>query len=131
MAVDIPAHRLYHKANWDQFTQILRDSHINIPSEMTECKLDKMVNKLNHILDKALDKSNNGFSFVNIYWASFSTGLSSVLAVLVAGLLIAGCCYFRGHQQRQSRARHTELLHTIAFSTRHCYIKMCSVRLLD
>ena len=24
---------------------------------MTECKLDKMVNKLNHILDKALDKS--------------------------------------------------------------------------
>ena len=24
---------------------------------MTECKLDKMVNKLNHILDKALDKA--------------------------------------------------------------------------
>ena len=48
---------MYHKANWVQFTQILRDSHINIPNEMTECKLDKMVNKLNHILDKALDKS--------------------------------------------------------------------------
>ena len=57
MEIEIPAHRLYHKANWDQFTQILRDSYINIPSEMTECKLDKMVNKLNHILDKALDKS--------------------------------------------------------------------------
>ena len=57
MEIEIPAHRLYHKANWDQFTQILRDSHINIPSELTECKLDKMVNKLNHILDKALDKS--------------------------------------------------------------------------
>ena len=28
-----------------------------MPSEMTECKLDKMVNKLNHILNKALDKS--------------------------------------------------------------------------
>ena len=28
-----------------------------MPSEMTECKLDKMVNKLNHVLDKALDKS--------------------------------------------------------------------------
>ena len=24
---------------------------------MTECKLDKMVNKLNHILNKTLDKS--------------------------------------------------------------------------
>ena len=57
MEIEIPTHRMYHKANWDKFTQILRDSHINIPSEMTECKLDKMVNKLNHILDKALDKS--------------------------------------------------------------------------
>ena len=57
MKMEIPAHRLHHKANWDQFTQTLKGSHINIPSEMTECELDKMVNKLNHILDKALDKS--------------------------------------------------------------------------
>ena len=28
MAIEIPAHRLYHKANWDQFTQILRLSHV-------------------------------------------------------------------------------------------------------
>ena len=55
MEIEIPAHRLYQNANWDQFIQILRDSHINIPSEQTECKLDKMVNKLNHILNKALD----------------------------------------------------------------------------
>ena len=48
MEIEIPAHRMYHQANWDQFTQIIRDSYINIPSEMTECKLDKMVNKLNH-----------------------------------------------------------------------------------
>ena len=57
MEIEIPAHRLYHKANWDQFTQILRDSHINIPSELTECKLDKIVNKLNNTLNKALDNS--------------------------------------------------------------------------
>ena len=57
MEIEIPAHRMYHKANWDQFTQILRDSYINILSEMTECKLDKMVNKLNHVLEKALDKT--------------------------------------------------------------------------
>ena len=60
--------------------------------------------------DVQLDQSNNGFSFVNIHWASFSTGLSSVLAVVLAGLFIAGCCYFRGRRQRQSRARHTQLL---------------------
>ena len=57
ITIEIPAHRLYHKANWDKFTQLLADSHINIPSEITECKLDKMVHKLNHILNTALDKS--------------------------------------------------------------------------
>ena len=57
MEIEIPAHRLYHKTDWSLFTQTLRDSHINIPSDMTECKLDKMVYKLNYILDKALDKT--------------------------------------------------------------------------
>ena len=69
--------------------------------------------------DVQLDQSNNGFSFVNIHWASFSTGLSSVLAVVLAGLFIAGCCYFRGRRQRQSRARHTQLLHALSSTSRH------------
>ena len=69
--------------------------------------------------DVSLDQSNNGFSLVNIHWASFSTGLSSVLVVVLAGLFIAGCCYFRGRRQRQSRARHTELLHALSSSARH------------
>ena len=46
----------------------------------------------NESSDVSLDQSNNGFLFVNIHWASFSTGLSSVLAVVLAGLFIAGCC---------------------------------------
>ena len=50
--------------------------------------------------DVSLDQSNNGFSLINIHWASFSTGLSSVLVVILAGLFIAGCCYFRGRRQR-------------------------------
>ena len=56
------------------------------------------------------DQSNNGICFINLYWVSFSTGLSSVLAVVVLFFLIAGCCYFRGRRQRQSRARHAEVL---------------------
>ena len=43
--------------------------------------------------DVHLDQSNHGFSFINLHWASFCTGLSSVLAVLISLLLIAGCCY--------------------------------------
>ena len=69
--------------------------------------------------DVALDQSNNGFSFVNIHWASFSTGLSSILAIVLAGIFIAGCCYLRGRRQRQSRARHTQLLHALSSSSRH------------
>ena len=53
----------------------------------------------------SLDQSNNGFSFINLHWASFSTGLSSVLAVVLVGLAIASCCYFRGRRQRQARSR--------------------------
>ena len=69
--------------------------------------------------DISLDQSNNGSSLVNLYWASFSTGPSSVLAVVLTGLLISGCCYFRGRHKRQTRARHTELLHALSSSTHH------------
>ena len=48
--------------------------------------------------DVTLDQSNNGFSFVNVHWASFSTELSSVLAALLALAMVAGCCYFRGRR---------------------------------
>ena len=70
----------------------------------------------------SLDQSNNGFSLVNLHWASFSTGLSSVLAVVLAGLLIAGCCYFRGRRQRQTRSRHTELLHALSSTDQSCQL---------
>ena len=73
----------------------------------------------NESSDVALDQSNNGFSFVNIHCASFSMGLSSVLAIVLAGVFIAGCCYLRGRRQRQSRARHTQLLHALSSSSRH------------
>ena len=66
--------------------------------------------------DVHLDQSNHGFSFINLHWASFSTGLFSVLAVIISLVLIAGCCYVQGRRQRQSRARHTELLRTIVNS---------------
>ena len=63
--------------------------------------------------DIAIDQSNNGFLFVNIHWASFSTSLSSVLAVIVAMVILAGCCYFRDRRQRQSHARHAKVLRSI------------------
>ena len=45
--------------------------------------------------ETSIDQSNNGFSFINIHWASFLTGLSSVLAVVIVFILISGCCYLR------------------------------------
>ena len=67
----------------------------------------------------SLDQSNNGFSLVKLHWASFSTGLSSVLAVVLVGLAIASCCYLRGRRQRQTRFRHSELLHALSSATTH------------
>ena len=71
-------------------------------------------NEINHeSADVTLDQSNHGFSFINLHWASFSTGLSSVLFVLISLGLTAGCCYVQGRRQRQSLTRHTEVLRTI------------------
>ena len=98
------------------------------PSMVFEDDADLSVHKANHeSQDVYFDQSNHGFSFVNIHWASFSMGLSSVLAVLFALILIVGCCYFRGRRQRQSRARHTELLCTIvAGATKNVSTPQCS-----
>ena len=67
----------------------------------------------------SLDQSNHGISFINLHWASFSTGLSSVLVVVLVGLAIASCCYFRGRRQRQARSRHSQLLHALSSTTSH------------
>ena len=64
--------------------------------------------------EATIDQSVNGVSFINFHWASISTGISSVLAVVILCILIAGCCYFRGRRQWQSRARHAELLRSLA-----------------
>ena len=45
--------------------------------------------------EATIDQSVNGISFINLHWASISTGISSILAVAVLCLVIAGCCYFR------------------------------------
>ena len=69
--------------------------------------------------EATIDQSVNGISFINLHWASISTGISSLLAVVVLCFCIAGCCYFRGRRQRQSRARHAELLKSLARGRRH------------
>ena len=51
-------------------------------------------NEVNHeSCDMHFDQSNHGLSFINIHWASFSTGLSSVLAVL---------CLFTSYSSRDA-----------------------------
>ena len=42
-----------------------------------------------------------------------------VLAVVLVGLAIASCCYFRGRRQRQARSRHSQLLHTLSSTSSH------------
>ena len=84
------------------------DAEVNLDTEVS-----------NSSSDISLDQSNNGISLVNLHWASFSTGLSSVLAVVLVCLSIAACCYFKGRRQRQSRSRHTQLLHALSSTAQH------------
>ena len=84
------------------------DASVSIETEVTD--------ESDHV---SLDQSNNGISFINLHWASFSTGLSSVLAVVLVGLAIASCCYFRGRRQRQARSRHSQLLHALSSTSTH------------
>ena len=55
--ITIPEHRQYNKADWKIFTDKLKDFGTTIPSEITECKLDKLVAKLNYGIKAALDKA--------------------------------------------------------------------------
>ena len=84
------------------------DAEVSLETEIT-----------NSSADVTLDQSNNGFSLVNLHWASFSTGLSSVLAVVVVCVSIAACCYCKGRRQRQSRSRHSQLLHALSSTAQH------------
>ena len=82
---------------------LAKHGHQQHPTELPdinvqdEAELDHENNVSNESSDVSLDQSNQGFSLVNHHWASFSMGLSSVLAVVLE-LFIAGCCYFRGRR---------------------------------
>ena len=55
--IEIPPHRPYETAEWDILTKELKNMTIYIPEEITEQKLDKMVEKINSCIDLALDKA--------------------------------------------------------------------------
>ena len=40
-------------------------------------------------------------------------------AVVLVGLAIATCCYFKGRRQRQSRSRYSQLLHALSSTASH------------
>ena len=69
--------------------------------------------------ETTIDQSVHGVSFINMHWASISTGISSILAVVILVFIVAVCCYFRGRRQRQSWARHAEVLRNIVSSSGH------------
>ena len=56
--IEVPEHRNYRKADWNRFQAGLNKFTLTIPSDMTECKLYKMLNKVNIGIEKALDISS-------------------------------------------------------------------------
>ena len=54
--IEIPPYRNYSKADWDLFRHELEHSHIHIPVNMNQKKLDKMVYKVTDAINNAIEK---------------------------------------------------------------------------
>ena len=53
--IELPEHRNYDKAHWGQFQDELKQRNFYTPVQVTQKKLDKMVNKLTYSINKATE----------------------------------------------------------------------------
>ena len=53
--IEIPCGRNWNKGDWERFKSELESVKIFRPAIMTDCKLDKMVGKLYHVINRELD----------------------------------------------------------------------------
>ena len=61
--------------------------------------------------DQTINQHSDGFSIVNLQWASFASGATVIIAIV--GVLVTICCYFRARNDRRRRERHHQLIETI------------------
>ena len=64
--------------------------------------------------DQTINQHSDGFSIVNLQWASFASGATVIIAVAKVGVLVTLCCYFRARNDRRRRERHHQLIVTIS-----------------
>ena len=53
--IELPEHRNYDKADWVQFSEELKQITFYTPIQVTQKKIDKMVNKLTYSINKATE----------------------------------------------------------------------------
>ena len=53
--IELPPFRNFANADWSQFHGELKQASIYIPANVTQKKVDKMVNKITHLITKATD----------------------------------------------------------------------------
>ena len=53
--IELPEHRNYDKADWGQFQEELKQINFYTPTQVTQKKLDKMVNKITYSINKATE----------------------------------------------------------------------------
>ena len=64
--------------------------------------------------DQTINQHSDGFSIVNLQWASFASGATVIIAVAIVSLFVTLCCYFRARNDRRRRERHRQLIATIS-----------------
>ena len=63
---------------------------------------------------QTINQHLDGFSIVNLQWASFASGATVIIPVAIVGVLVTLCCYFRARNDRRSKERHHQLIETIS-----------------
>ena len=59
---------------------------------------------------QTINQHSDGFSIVNLQWASFASRATIIISVATVGLLVTFCCYYRERNNRKHRESHHLLL---------------------
>ena len=106
----IPAQKCAEaRQNEGKLNEFRRLQKLHWDSMPTQQGISKSVSE-----DQTINQHSDGFSIVNLQWASFASGATVIIAVAIVGVLVTLCCYFRARNDRRRRKRHHQLIETIS-----------------
>ena len=73
-------------------------------------RMQRMHKQQTEDTDNTINQSAGGFSLINIQWASFATGASTIIMCALLFIAIVVCCWIRTKNIRRHKRAHSQLL---------------------